>query len=201
MLGRSQPWRHPTKSSAAGRLKHNGRCSEPVRVVLLGAVLLWGNHTHAHGCAVLRLPLHQLQHCCLCCGRHPFVLYAGERLHVLDLDNDGLISAAELSDALRFLRANLDEQDLVALLDRWGWGQPAVVLCLAQHGGAAGKVRGAWQRRGCSAAGVRLRSAAPEGMPCMGFGRRARVRKLDASAPWTHGSPIISTIPMGYAHQ
>ncbi|WIA07926.1 hypothetical protein OEZ85_007404 [Tetradesmus obliquus] len=42
----------------------------------------------------------------------------GERLHVLDLDNDGLISAAELSDALRFLRANLDEQDLVALLDR-----------------------------------------------------------------------------------
>lgn len=129
------------------------------------------------------------------------MLYAGERLHVLDLDNDGLISAAELSDALRFLRANLDEQDLVALLDRWGWGQPAVVLCLAQHGGAAGQVRGAWQRRGCSAAGVRLRSAAPEGMPCMGFGRRARVRKLDASAPWTHGSPIISTIPMGYAHQ
>jgi Ca2+-binding EF-hand superfamily protein len=39
-------------------------------------------------------------------------------MHVLDLDNDGLISAAELTDALRFLRANLDEQDLVALLDR-----------------------------------------------------------------------------------
>jgi hypothetical protein len=46
------------------------------------------------------------------------LLPPGERLHVLDLDNDGLISAAELTDALRFLRANLDEQDLVALLDR-----------------------------------------------------------------------------------
>lgn len=46
----------------------------------------------------------------LCC--HP----AGERLHVLDLDNDGLITEKELSDALVFLKANLDEQDLKALL-------------------------------------------------------------------------------------
>jgi hypothetical protein len=48
-------------------------------------------------------------------------------MHVLDLDNDGLISAAELTDALRFLRANLDEEDLVALLDRWG-GRPGCLL-------------------------------------------------------------------------
>ena len=41
---------------------------------------------------------------------------AGERLHVLDLDNDGLITEKELSDALVFLKANLDEQDLKALL-------------------------------------------------------------------------------------
>jgi 4-diphosphocytidyl-2C-methyl-D-erythritol kinase len=49
-------------------------------------------------------------------------------MHVLDLDNDGLISAAELTDALRFLRANLDEEDLVALLDRWGADSPVCLL-------------------------------------------------------------------------
>lgn len=37
---------------------------------------------------------------------------------MLDLDNDGLITASELQDALQFLKANLDEQDLVALLDQ-----------------------------------------------------------------------------------
>lgn len=42
----------------------------------------------------------------------------GERLHVLDMDNDGLITAKELTDALQFLKANLDEQDLNALLER-----------------------------------------------------------------------------------
>jgi Ca2+-binding EF-hand superfamily protein len=42
---------------------------------------------------------------------------AGERLHVLDLDNDGLITQKELSDALTFLKANLDDQDLKALLE------------------------------------------------------------------------------------
>lgn len=42
----------------------------------------------------------------------------GERLHVLDLDNDGLITANELQDALQFLKANLDEQDLKALLEQ-----------------------------------------------------------------------------------
>jgi len=39
---------------------------------------------------------------------------------VLDMDNDGLITAKELTDALQFLKANLDEQDLNALLERWG---------------------------------------------------------------------------------
>jgi Ca2+-binding EF-hand superfamily protein len=57
-------------------------------------------------------------------------------MHVLDLDNDGLISAAELTDALRFLRANLDEEDLVALLDRWGWQ----AWVLAAQGQCAGCV-------------------------------------------------------------
>lgn len=45
-------------------------------------------------------------------------LLAGEKLHVLDLDNDGLITPGELQDALRFLRSNLDEEDLMALLER-----------------------------------------------------------------------------------
>lgn len=35
---------------------------------------------------------------------------------MLDLDNDGLITEQELSEALQFLKANLDEQDLKALL-------------------------------------------------------------------------------------
>jgi len=51
-------------------------------------------------------------------------LLPGERLHVLDLDNDGLISQKELTEALRFLKANLDDQDLVALLDRSAQGDP-----------------------------------------------------------------------------
>ncbi len=38
-------------------------------------------------------------------------------MHVLDLDNDGLISRDELGQALRFLRENLAEEDLMALLD------------------------------------------------------------------------------------
>lgn len=42
----------------------------------------------------------------------------GERLHVLDLDNDGLITEKELTDALTFLKANLDDQDLKALLEK-----------------------------------------------------------------------------------
>jgi len=47
----------------------------------------------------------------------------GERLHVIDLDNDGLISESELQEALRFLKANLDEEELLLLLDRCGvWG-------------------------------------------------------------------------------
>ncbi|KIY93126.1 hypothetical protein MNEG_14838 [Monoraphidium neglectum] len=42
----------------------------------------------------------------------------GERLHVIDLDNDGLISKGELQEALRFLKANLDDEELMSLLDR-----------------------------------------------------------------------------------
>ena len=42
----------------------------------------------------------------------------GERLHVIDLDNDGLISRGELEAALRFLKANLDGDELRALLDK-----------------------------------------------------------------------------------
>lgn len=44
----------------------------------------------------------------------------GSNLHVLDLDNDGLISKEELDQALRFLKSNLDKEDLDALLQRWG---------------------------------------------------------------------------------
>lgn len=56
----------------------------------------------------------------------------GERLHVLDLDNDGLITEQELTDALTFLKANLDDQDLKALLEKLefkpqgGAGQPLI---------------------------------------------------------------------------
>jgi hypothetical protein len=61
------------------------------------------------------LPCCALPCCALpCCA----VLCAGERLHVLDLDNDGLITEKELSDALQFLKANLDDEDLKALLDK-----------------------------------------------------------------------------------
>lgn len=35
------------------------------------------------------------------------------------MDNDGLITTKELTDALQFLKANLDEQDLNALLERY----------------------------------------------------------------------------------
>jgi Ca2+-binding EF-hand superfamily protein len=57
---------------------------------------------------------HAMPYCAVCCA----VLCAGERLHVLDLDNDGLITEKELSDALQFLKANLDDEDLKALLEK-----------------------------------------------------------------------------------
>jgi Ca2+-binding EF-hand superfamily protein len=44
----------------------------------------------------------------------------GSSMHVIDLDNDGLISKDELARAMRFLKKNLDEEDLKALLERWG---------------------------------------------------------------------------------
>lgn len=40
---------------------------------------------------------------------------------MLDLDNDGLITPGELQDALRFLKSNLDDEDLLALLERYAW--------------------------------------------------------------------------------
>ena len=42
----------------------------------------------------------------------------GSNMHVIDLDNDGLISRKELEQAMRFLKKNLDEEDLKALLER-----------------------------------------------------------------------------------
>lgn len=44
----------------------------------------------------------------------------------MDLDNDGLITPQELQDALRFLKSNLDDGDLMALLERL-----VVELCVA----------------------------------------------------------------------
>lgn len=38
-------------------------------------------------------------------------------MRVLDLDQDGLISRTELADAIRFLKDNLSEADVDALLD------------------------------------------------------------------------------------
>ncbi|KAI8468150.1 MAG: LETM1-domain-containing protein [Monoraphidium minutum] len=75
----------------------------------------------------------------------------GERLHVIDLDNDGLISKSELTEALRFLRANLDEDELMALLDRLsikdrgGADQPLISvseLVKLAEGGSSGSSSG-----------------------------------------------------------
>jgi LETM1 and EF-hand domain-containing protein 1 len=42
----------------------------------------------------------------------------GERMHILDLDNDGLISREELETAMGFLREQLGEDELRMLLDK-----------------------------------------------------------------------------------
>ena len=42
----------------------------------------------------------------------------GESLHVLDTDNDGLVSTAELTKALGFLRSELGEEELALVLER-----------------------------------------------------------------------------------
>ena len=65
-------------------------------------------------CCSLTLPLPCLPALTCAHQRTP----PGERLHVLDLDNDGLITEQELTDALTFLKANLDDQDLKALLEK-----------------------------------------------------------------------------------
>lgn len=99
-----------------------------------------GTHPHAYTVLQCYAMLCYATLCCVDSSRprvhrcHSSALCAGESLHVLDLDNDGLISASELTDALRFLKANLDEQDLLALLDRW-------------EGAGGGVVVGEWQSR------------------------------------------------------
>jgi Ca2+-binding EF-hand superfamily protein len=44
----------------------------------------------------------------------------GDRLHLLDTDNDGVISRAELQDAFKFLQDELSEDEMQQLLKMLG---------------------------------------------------------------------------------
>ncbi len=58
----------------------------------------------------------------------------GDKLKVLDQDNDGIISMDEIKAGMTFLHTQLGEEELQVMAGGWGWGAAVLWCCLGGGG-------------------------------------------------------------------